>query len=35
MIGCLLDLPQDGMESFCRAGSARYGWEAAVVSLGA
>ena len=34
-IGCLLDVPRDGMESFCRAGSARYGWEAVAVSLGA
>lgn len=29
------DLPGSGIEAFCRAGSARYGWEAACVTLGA
>jgi fructokinase len=29
------DLPGSGIEAFCRAGSARYGWQAACVTLGA
>ena len=33
--GTLVDLPCDSVASFCQAGSARYGWRAAAVSLGA
>jgi fructokinase len=29
------DLPDSSIEAFCRAGSARYGWQAACVTLGA
>jgi fructokinase len=29
------DLPRSSIEAFCRAGSARYGWQAACVTLGA
>jgi fructokinase len=29
------DLPRSSIEAFCRAGSARYGWHAACVTLGA
>jgi len=29
------DLPSSSIEAFCRAGSARYGWQAACVTLGA
>jgi fructokinase len=29
------DLPRTSIEAFCRAGSARYGWQAACVTLGA